>query len=55
MAGDILIELEALDALPEKYRILEVSADLAARQRARLADLPYDVWLTVELSPRPAG
>ena len=40
MAGDILIELEALDALPEKYCILEVSADLAARQRARLADLP---------------
>jgi SAM-dependent MidA family methyltransferase len=40
MAGDILIELDALDALPETYRILEVSADLAARQRARLADLP---------------
>jgi SAM-dependent MidA family methyltransferase len=40
MAGDILIELDALDALPEKYCILEVSADLAARQRTRLAELP---------------
>src|SRR5688572_81176 len=40
MAGDILIELEALEVLPEKYCILEVSADLAARQRARLAELP---------------
>lgn len=32
----LLAKLEELDALPARYRILEVSADLAARQRARL-------------------
>src|SRR6187402_118737 len=40
MAADILTELAALDALPERYSILEVSADLAERQRARIAQLP---------------
>jgi SAM-dependent MidA family methyltransferase len=40
MAADLLTELAALDCLPERYLILEVSADLAARQRARLAQLP---------------
>ena len=40
MAADILTELAALDCLPDRYLILEVSADLAARQRARLAQLP---------------
>jgi SAM-dependent MidA family methyltransferase len=40
MAGAILTELAARDALPERYAILEVSADLASRQRARLAALP---------------
>jgi SAM-dependent MidA family methyltransferase len=40
MAADLLTELAALDALPERYFILEVSADLAERQRARLASLP---------------
>ncbi|MFZ1905430.1 MAG: SAM-dependent methyltransferase, partial [Steroidobacteraceae bacterium] len=40
MAGVILTELAARDALPERYAILEVSADLAARQRAHLAVLP---------------
>lgn len=40
MAADILTELAALDALPERYSILEVSADLAERQRARIAKLP---------------
>lgn len=29
MAADVLAELGALEALPERYRILEVSADLA--------------------------
>ncbi len=33
-------ELLALDAVPDNYYILEVSADLAARQRERLAALP---------------
>lgn len=36
MAADLLAELEALDALPERYRILEVSADLRERQRETL-------------------
>jgi SAM-dependent MidA family methyltransferase len=40
MAADILTELAALECLPERYLILEVSADLAERQRARLAELP---------------
>ena len=40
MAADILTELDALDCLPERYLILEVSADLAERQRVRLATLP---------------
>lgn len=40
MAAVVLQTLAALDALPERYLILEVSADLAARQRERLAALP---------------
>jgi SAM-dependent MidA family methyltransferase len=40
MAADVLTELLALDAVPEHYYILEVSADLAVRQRQRLAELP---------------
>ena len=39
MAAVILEELAAAGALPERYAILEVSADLARRQRARLATL----------------
>jgi SAM-dependent MidA family methyltransferase len=37
LAADLLLALEALDALPEQYAILEVSADLQARQRDRIA------------------
>lgn len=40
MAADVLTELAALESLPARYLILEVSADLAERQRARLAQLP---------------
>jgi len=40
MAADVLTELAALECLPDRYLILEVSADLVARQRARLAQLP---------------
>jgi SAM-dependent MidA family methyltransferase len=40
MAAALLSELAAQGALPERYAILEVSADLADRQRARLARLP---------------
>ncbi len=40
MAATLLEELAALQALPANYYILEVSADLAQRQRAQLASLP---------------
>ncbi|HEV8018799.1 MAG TPA: SAM-dependent methyltransferase [Steroidobacteraceae bacterium] len=40
LAAALLGELATLGVLPERYAILEVSADLAARQRARLAQLP---------------
>jgi SAM-dependent MidA family methyltransferase len=42
MAADMLLQLQALDALPERYCILEVSADLRARQRLLLqARVPH--------------
>jgi SAM-dependent MidA family methyltransferase len=37
LALDVLGELERLNALPARYGILEVSADLRARQQARIA------------------
>jgi len=40
MAADMLRELEALDRLPARYLILEVSADLRARQGEAIAGLP---------------
>jgi len=40
MGAVLLGELAALDCLPERYAILEVSADLAARQREALGALP---------------
>jgi SAM-dependent MidA family methyltransferase len=43
MAADVLTELATLETLPEKYYILEVSADLAARQRDRIAALPPEL------------
>jgi SAM-dependent MidA family methyltransferase len=51
MAAALLTALAESGALPEQYAILEVSADLAARQRERLAQLPAQlrsrvVWLT---------
>lgn len=50
MAERILTELARLGPLPERYAILEVSADLAARQRERCRNLPEElrervVWL----------
>jgi len=50
MAATVLTALAAQGVLPQRYAILEVSADLAARQRARLAQLPPQlrervVWL----------
>ena len=57
MAAVILESLAALDALPARYAILEVSADLAERQRQRLGKLPPEirqrvVWLE-RLPERP--
>ena len=40
LAATVLRELAARDALPRHYDILEVSADLAERQRQRLGTLP---------------
>jgi SAM-dependent MidA family methyltransferase len=48
MAADVLTELATLECLPGKYRILEVSADLAERQRARIAQLPAELANRVE-------
>ena len=57
MAAVILETLAARDALPDRYAILEVSADLAERQRERLQCLPAQlrervVWLD-RLPARP--
>jgi SAM-dependent MidA family methyltransferase len=50
MAACVLQSLAQIGVLPERYAILEVSGDLAERQRARLASLPEElrervVWL----------
>lgn len=37
LAADLLIELERLEALPERYAILDLSADLRQRQRETIA------------------
>lgn len=57
LAADLLGALAAAGVLPERYAILEVSADLAERQRTRLARLPQPlrervVWLE-RLPARP--
>jgi SAM-dependent MidA family methyltransferase len=57
LAASILRALDAEGALPQRYAILEVSGDLAARQRARLEGLPPHlrarlVWLE-RLPPAP--
>jgi len=39
LARDLLAQLERMDALPERYLILELSAELRLRQRDALADL----------------
>lgn len=42
LAADLLAELERLGAAPQSYRILELSADLRARQQALIAaELPH--------------
>src|SRR5580704_7815632 len=57
MARAVLESLAAAGVLPDRYSILEVSADLAERQRARLSSLPPSlrervVWLQ-RLPERP--
>src|SRR5215472_11630854 len=57
MAATVLESLAADGVLPERYFILEVSADLAERQRERLGSLPQAlrervVWLE-RLPERP--
>lgn len=57
MAAVILESLAALGKLPTRYAILEVSADLAERQRQRLGELPPEIrerviWLE-RLPERP--
>ncbi|MDR1849549.1 MAG: SAM-dependent methyltransferase [Zoogloeaceae bacterium] len=42
LAVDLLRALETLNALPERYEILEISADLRARQQEKLAlEIPH--------------
>lgn len=56
LALDVLSTMHALGMLPERYRILEVSADLRERQRALLATLPAGLAARVEwLDELPAG
>lgn len=53
-ALDCLRELAARDALPERYAILEPSADLRQRQAQRVAaELPAEVAARVEWLDRP--
>ena len=43
LAADLLRRLHSLQALPQQYLILEVSADLRERQRQRIAQLPAEL------------
>lgn len=53
-ARDCLLELQALDALPRHYWLLEPSADLRERQRERLqADLPAELFARCAWLDRP--
>jgi SAM-dependent MidA family methyltransferase len=55
MAADMLTELERLDALPTRYAILELSADLQARQRETLHErVPHLLERVVWLNELPA-
>ncbi|ODU92652.1 MAG: hypothetical protein BGP23_00195 [Lysobacterales bacterium 66-474] len=53
-ARDCLLELQALDALPKHYWLLEPSADLRERQRERLrAELPGELFARCAWLDRP--
>lgn len=53
LAHDLLTGLQAMDAPPARYRILEVSADLRARQQALLGALPVALASRVEWLDAP--
>lgn len=53
LAFDLLPAMQALGVLPERYLILEVSADLAERQRALLATLPSALAARVQWLQAP--
>lgn len=56
LACDLLLELEALGALPARHLLLEPSPDLRERQRARVATLPPALARRVEwLDTLPAA
>jgi SAM-dependent MidA family methyltransferase len=48
LAAQLLSALDELGCLPHRYRILEVSAELRERQRARIATLPPALAARVE-------
>jgi SAM-dependent MidA family methyltransferase len=54
LACDVLSTLAERGALPARYRILEVSADLRERQRLRIAGLPAPLAALVEWIDAPA-
>jgi SAM-dependent MidA family methyltransferase len=55
LAAELLLELERLDALPGRYRLLERSADLRERQRALVSQrCPHLEKLTEWLDAPPA-
>lgn len=53
LAADMLEALAALDALPARYRIVEISADLRERQRRLLSTLPQPLAARVEWLDAP--
>ncbi|MCX8086141.1 MAG: SAM-dependent methyltransferase [Rhodocyclaceae bacterium] len=56
LAADLLSELERLGALPERYAILELSGELAARQRETIvAAVPHLLDRVVWLDRLPEG
>jgi len=55
LAAEMLLELERLDALPDRYRMLERSADLRARQHDTLAQRCPHLLARVDWLDAPAA
>lgn len=53
LAFDVLTAMAALGTMPDRYRILEISADLRDRQRQLLATLPAALAMRVEWLDAP--